>query len=644
MIKLVVVVFSLMSGTSLMAQRNLFSSLWNEEALEKVLVQAWQPFPRYENRSAWDSVPRKDSIRLLSDAWKLLGKPYEFLPISEYLGFVRDGNRNRYEKICFDRRSRLLQVLIAECIEGKGRFRDDIINGIWTICEESSWCIPAHIGQSDGVPDLEKPVVDLFAAETAALLAWTNYLYGSELDSISPLLRKRLMNEIQHRILKPFLERNDFWWMGFGSESESVNNWNPWILSNILPVALLIEENRTVQLEIIAKALRSLDNFTNAYPPDGGCDEGPSYWGRAGGSLFDCLETLYSASGGKINYYGGQLVKNIGQYIYKAHIQAPWYINFADASPQIKPDAWVIYNYGKRIGDDMLSSFGARLDSGVPFTVSGRLQSIGRSLPHLFALKEIRSAPGSWPYLRDAWLPDLQVAAARSKAGSPEGLFFAAKGGHNAESHNHNDVGTFIVYYDGQPVLIDAGVGAYTAKTFSRERYIIWSMQSQYHNLPTVNGFMQEPGRNYAARNPSYASDDNQVKFSLGLAACYPAAAGIEKWDRSFAFSRGDKLVVTDDFRLREVKGITSWNFVTCLKPEIKENGMVILRSNALYNTSRELRILYPGREMNAVIEEIILAPEDGFQWGANLHRIVFTPKEMPLNGMVRFTIENSEK
>ena len=70
------------------------------------------------------------------------------------------------------------------------------------------------------------------------------------------------------------------------------------------------------------------------------------------------------------------------------------------------------------------------------------------------------------------------MMAAREKPGSSEGLYVAAEGGHNAQSHNHNDVGNVIVFADGRPVLVDAGVEEYTSKTFSSRRYEIWTMQS----------------------------------------------------------------------------------------------------------------------------------------------------------------------
>ncbi len=93
------------------------------------------------------------------------------------------------------------------------------------------------------------------------------------------------------------------------------------------------------------------------------------------------------------------------------------------------------------------------------------------------------------------------------KRGSARGLTVAAKGGHNDESHNHNDVGEFVVYCDGKPLLIDAGVETYSRKTFSPQRYEIWTMQSAYHNLPTIDGVQQAPGAAFAARDVTYSGE-----------------------------------------------------------------------------------------------------------------------------------------
>lgn len=46
------------------------------------------------------------------------------------------------------------------------------------------------------------------------------------------------------------------------------------------------------------------------------------------------------------------------------------------------------------------------------------------------------------------------------------GVVFLAKGGHNDEEHNHNDVGSFSIALDGDPLVVDAGVNTHTAQTF----------------------------------------------------------------------------------------------------------------------------------------------------------------------------------
>src|SRR4029077_12109565 len=127
------------------------------------------------------------------------------------LDFSRNGNRTRYENITFGKRDRLWNLVLAESIEGKKRFTDAIIDGIWSISEESFWGASAHLflqKEGKGLPDVEDPVVDLFAAETAATLAFADYFIGAELDGISPLIRRRIYYEVNRRIFIPMQTAN----------------------------------------------------------------------------------------------------------------------------------------------------------------------------------------------------------------------------------------------------------------------------------------------------------------------------------------------------------------------------------------------------------------------------------------------------
>ena len=475
-----------------------------------------------------------------------------------FLGYVRTGNRERYQSVSYGRRERLATLVLAECMEGKGRFVDDIADGVWAICEESWWGVPAHLSlqkKGNGLPDVTEPTVDLFAAETGTLLAWTSYLLPEALDSVSPLIRERIRLEVRRRIIDVNLERDDFWWMGF---SRTVNNWNPWICSNWLTAVLLLEDDQERRTRSVRKILVCLDNFLDPYPADGGCDEGPMYWTRAGGSLFDCLELLHSSSGGRIDVYSNPLIREIGRYVSRAQIHGDLYLNFADAPARSRIDPSLVFRYGRAIGDSTMMRFGAFLAKEQRLgekAAEGRFGVLGRVLPALFSLGAMRDIAPREPLLRDFWLPDIQVMGARSTGGSARGFFVGAQGGHNAESHNHNDVGNFVVALDGTPVIIDVGVETYTARTFGKDRYTIWTMQSAYHNVPLINGVKQKEGREYAAREVRYQADDSAASISMNLAAAYPAEAECDRWDRTIVLSRKDSVRITDRYALRKVGG-----------------------------------------------------------------------------------------
>ncbi|MCB9159314.1 MAG: heparinase II/III family protein [Caldilineaceae bacterium] len=615
----------------------------------------FKPVPTIEDRGAWEGLPASVRAAHIARGEEALGYAYPGVPATVYLQFARMGNRSNYEELHFDRRHTLETLTLAECMEGQGRFLDDIVNGIWCICEESSWCLPAHISvQRAGktLPDTAEPIVDLFAAETSALLAWVLYLLGDRLDGVSPLVRPRMEREIQQRVLIPCTERDDFWWMGLVEHpnrgNRRVNNWNPWICSNWLASALIVEPDDDVRTATVTKIMRCLDKFIDPYPRDGGCDEGPNYWGRAGASLFDNLELLLAATDGWIDVYGEPLVQEIGRYIYRAHIDDDFYLNFADASAIVHPEALLVYRYGQRIADDHMIEFGRWLAHGQNVLEVGAVQgtgtlppSLGRAVPDLFVLADAVSAPGQAPRLRDVWLPDIEVMVARDTGGSSDGLYLAAKGGHNDESHNHNDIGNFVVFVDGKPLLVDAGVETYTAKTFSETRYEIWTMQSAYHSLlPTVDGVQQEPGHQFAARNVAYAVDDAQAQLSLDIALAYPPTAKLATWQRMLTLTRGEQVEIVDDFRFTAPVGTVELTLLTPCAVDLDTRGVVVLGA-ADFGHGKHAgagRVEYDG-DVFAVRAEIVPITDErmGPVWGDHLTRIVFRTENPPMEGQWRF-------
>lgn len=617
--------------------KKFLTTTYSKDFLDKnLLSQAdFHPFPVYGDE-VWGKV--NDSIRntFIKQGESLLGQKWEAVPATDFLRFRKDGNRSEYEKHLFGRRDILIKLVVAELFEHQGRFMPDIINGVWAVCEESWWGTSAHYGPN--LPDIARVQdVDLFQAETASMMAIINYLMREPFDKVSPLISKRISSEVKRKMLNPCMSQI-FWWMNAGM------NWNPWITSNWIYCLLLEEPDAQKRTAVTRRIFTTLDAFIDSYAEDGGCDEGPGYWGHAAGSLFIGLDALERASENKINIFNQPKIKAMGNFISKTYIGNRYYVNFADAQTYYTPDPALVYRFGKAIEDPEMMGFAAfhaqQKDFFQTLTAHYNRPYLGGMcrMLHFFLLSnEFMEEKPQELLKRDSWMPDLNVFTARSKANTVDGLFVAAKGGHNAEAHNHNDVGNFVVYADGNPLIIDMGVGTYERRTFNNERYTIWTMQSGYHNTATINGVTQKDGRKFAARDVYYKANDKTVNFSLEMAAAYPEAAKVNSWKRSLLFTRGKQLEVNDQYDLKEYIAPSSVQLMTTADvAEIQPGKLKLtLRSGKSYT------VQYNTASCKADVEPIeITDPVLIRNWGDKVTRIKLISKSNSRKSVIKYCVK----
>jgi hypothetical protein len=337
---------------------------------------------------------------------------------------------------------------------------------------------------------------------------------------------------------------------------------------------------------------------------------------------------LHAATAGQCNGFTLPLVHEMALYICRAHIYGEWYTNFGDAPARLSANGDLVYRFGKRLGDDRMMAHGAFCafesdEKAIPG------DSIGRQLPALFNLATLRKAPRAQALFRDAWLPGIQVMTARVHEGSAQGLYLAAQGGDNGQSHNHNDVGNFMVYADGMPAIIDVGVETYTAKTFGPQRYEIWTMQSAYHNCPTIDGVMQSAGRQFAATDVSYHADDRAAELHLNLAKAYPPPAHLAFWNRTLRLDRaGNAIEVVDDYRLTQTVKVITFTLMTPCAVQVSGPGEIKLGTSS----GGPVRVAYDARVLHAVVEEIAIDDAElRRSWGERLYRVLLRADAPPL-------------
>lgn len=299
----------------------------------------------------------------------------------------------------------------------------------------------------------------------------------------------------------------------------------------------------------------------------------------------------------------------------------------------------VLYPFAVWLNDPQMRSLAAHIATSKNFwqnpaglyATSGNFPTLGRELMLLNLADQLGKEKASEP-TSTAWYPDLQVKTFRSadnkKKGGSNGLFCAFKGGNNGENHNHNDVGSFIVYADGEPLLIDCGAGEYTDKTFSKERYSIWTMQTAYHNAPLVNGYNQTEGKQYGAT----VVNEEENSLTLELAKAYQEEADINTWQRTVTMDK-DEILLTENYSMKSFKASTRLIFMTPVKPDVSTPGRIRLGKHT---------ISYPMGWMNAGMEDVSdkLDPVLKAMWGDHLYRIGIGLNNAKMSGKVTLKIK----
>ena len=436
----------------------------------------------------------------LPKAGKLLKKPVPDVPDALYLEFTQNGNRTRYQTARTRRFGNFIALVAAERQEGKGRFTAKIAEYMDAIDAQRSWVLPAHdrdLGNFYGT----NLTIDLVSSATAKMLAETLVALKGRLPETSV---RRTMDELDRRVFS--LYRADWaaskpkhWWF-FGS-----NNWNPVCHCGVVCAALLVLPDRLDRARFVEAAMRAQPAFLSGFTPDGYCSEGMGYWNYGFGNYLTLGEAIRKATGGKFDLFaeGGAIARAAAEYPFAYQLQDGISPHFADG--------------GGNPAEVNLAKC-RRIWPGV---------GVAASLP-------VRST-----------FPVAQVFISRTGGERPFSV--ALKGGHNAEHHNHNDVGTWTLMLDGEELAGDPGGEVYTARTFSARRYESKVLNSFGHPVPRVGGTLQPKGRQYRAKvlKTSFADDRDEVV--LDLSGAYPVP-GIKRLERTVVFDRQARaFTVRDD-------------------------------------------------------------------------------------------------
>jgi len=495
------------------------------------------------DRPAWEGLAQHAEFRNLpAAAQQLVQEGLPAQPAELFLDFSRTGNRDRWQKVASARRGRVKTLTLAECVENRGRFLRPLEETLEALCAEPTWVMPAHDadlrsfkGQTVGT--------DLGSTMLGWEVATADWLLG---DRLSPGARQLIRTHLERRVFAPVRamlagRQPEAFWL------RATHNWNAVCLAGTVGAALAVLEPPEERAWFVALAEQRIGSFLSGFSPDGYCSEGMGYWNYGFGHFVLLSETLRQATGGKLDLLARPAAHMPARFGLRAEILNGVYPSIADCQPGTQPDGQLMRYLCARL--QLPDPRWTALPPG-----SARHSLAGCAL-YSFLPEKLPLISGTNHLAPDrlrTWFADGGVLICRPAPGGPP---FAAclKGGHNAEHHNHNDVGSFAVVCGKTQVLCDPGGEVYTARTFSPRRYESPVLNSYGHSVPVVAGQLQRTGPDAQAVVKRADFTDAEDRLELDLRAAY-AVPELTRLDRQFLFRRHQpvRLVVRDDVAFRQ--------------------------------------------------------------------------------------------
>lgn len=505
------------------------------------------------DKEFWKSVRNDPDYRFLIDGLlaiyeKDCDTSIDELLYSEFKLFKTTGDRGVFEKPYFKRRRALSALSILSLIyPDEEKYLDGLMDVIYAICNEYTWCLPAHQPNIDALNEI---YIDLFAAETGFALS---EIYTLLSDRLEPLINARIKCEVKRRILDSFANKDAFSW------ENGKSNWTAVCMGSVACTFMLMAPELYERFE--KRFDSSFEAYLSGFENDGICTEGCAYWHYGFGFFTVYADMVRRFTDGATDYFKREKVKTVSSFIQKMFLSGNSCVSFSDGGRGLSYHLGLLHRLKDEYGGDI---------SVFPLKYSYINDNCARYCLHLSSFiwfnkdyakegNENSFAPIEFFARESSWFV---------KRTSSYG--FAAKGGHNDEPHNHNDVGSFIFAKSGKQILCDIGSGKYTRQYFQpATRYEHLECSSRSHSVPIIDGKYQKEGASRKASLFEYENGRLTTEFSGAYDIPY-----LEKIERSFTFTK-DSVSISDEIVCSANAEITD-RLVTLCEPVIKEGEIIL--------------------------------------------------------------------
>ena len=469
------------------------------------------------------------------------------LKYSEFKLFFETGSRIEYERSYFERRGRLLASSILCMLYDDEKYLTDLCDIIWSICDEYTWCLPAHMKYSDKIAAEN---IDLFSAETGFALS---EIYKILENRLPDPIKERIVFEIKRRITNAFIKNPFFWW------ERSENNWAAVCGGSVGSVFILMESEKFPLIE--PRIENAIASFLSSYEEDGVCKEGYGYWNYGFGYFVFYAELLYEFSNHAKDLFADSKVKKIAEFQQKVFIQDNVTASFSDgsikASHYVGLSHFLKSKFNISIPDEKYRNSHIDGTGDTCYRYAAFLRELIWYNPEY---KNSEKTHGYYYLKSSEWYINKK-----------ENYSFAAKGGDNDEPHNQNDIGCFIIAVNGEQFICDIGAGEYIKAYFMPEtRYKLICNSSLGHSVPIICKNEQSAGKEFIGK--ILKADNKGLEIQFEKAYNEPR---LKSLNRKFSFSENE-ITLRDEFIFNSSESDFIERFISKFEPKISSDSLII--------------------------------------------------------------------
>ncbi|MEC5385328.1 hypothetical protein VVD49_06310 [Uliginosibacterium sp. H3] len=512
-----------------------------------VPAQARGSGPVCSDRAAWEAPGMAARLSALTAAAsKLLVQNFPEWNDDAYLEYSRKGTRPNGERMMNARKAWLYPLVIAECVEWKGRFLPAIERTLSELDAQATWTWATHDATLRNFRD-HRYEVDLLAADTAHELAQTLYMLGPQLGAE---VRGKTMEALEARVFAPMRQSfnqggRDHWWL------QADHNWNAVCLKGVVGAALAVLPDARDRAMFVAAGEHYIRKYVAGFPADGYALEGPGYWNYGFSHFTELRELLMQATAATVDLFADARVREVALYAYRIEMLPGNIAAFGDASRNTKMD-----DFTRAYANQVFALGMPQQLASLPITAV----QAPNSAPLVKAVMTLFAQPAAVP---EASTPARgntriglqsyfdQVGVLVSRPASSGRLGVSIKSGGNG-NHSHNDVGSYAIGLVAEQPTGDVGMTVYSAKTFSKQRYTIKGINSYGHPVPLPAGTLQSEATKVAPRVLTTQFSDAADEITLDIMAAYTEPSMVSLTRRlRHERGRSENVLIEDRFAFR---------------------------------------------------------------------------------------------